>query len=102
MLSVLSDRLDRRGRSRLCRRIEEHLRECPKCRMYVDTLRKTVVLYRGLGEERVPPSVEQRLFKTIRLADMAGEPVEGVARKPLKPGMKNSKLAAKRRKACLS
>lgn len=81
---MLSDQLDRQGRSRLCRRIEEHLRECPKCRMYVDTLRKTVVLYRSLGEESVPAAIEKRLFKTIRLAEIEMKPM------------------VKRRKACLS
>jgi predicted anti-sigma-YlaC factor YlaD len=70
MLGVLSDYLDRGAKARLCRRIEEHLRECPDCRMYVDTLRKTVVLYRGLGEEKVPAGVSQRLFRTIRLAEV--------------------------------
>lgn len=70
MLGVLSDYLDRGAKARLCRRIEEHLRECPDCRMYVDTLRKTVVLYRSLGEEKVPAGVSQRLFRTIRLAEV--------------------------------
>lgn len=70
MLSVLSDHLDRNGKRRLCKRIEEHLKECPECRMYVDTMRKTVVLYRSLGDEKVPAPVERRLFRTIRLAEM--------------------------------
>lgn len=70
--------------------------------MYVDTLRRTVVLYRGLGEETVPAAVEQRLFKTIRLAEMDRESVEGQTRKSAKSEMQPNKTAAKRRKTCLS
>jgi hypothetical protein len=70
MLGVFSDQLDRGAKRRLCRRIEEHLRECPECRMYVDTLKRTVVLYRSLGGVKVPADVSQRLFKTIRLAEV--------------------------------
>lgn len=70
MLNVLSDYLDRGAKARLCSRIEEHLRECPECRVYVDTMRKTVVLYRSLGDDKVPAPVEKRLFKTIRLAEL--------------------------------
>jgi hypothetical protein len=73
MLGVLSDYLDRREKIRLCRRVEEHLKECPECRMYVDTLKKTVVLYRSLGDEKVPGPVQKRLFKTIRLAEIKSE-----------------------------
>ncbi len=70
MLGVFSDYLDREAKARLCRRIEEHLKECPECRLYVDTMKKTVVLYRNLGDEKVPAGVSQRLFKTIRLEEM--------------------------------
>ncbi len=69
MLSVFSDILDRGARARLCRRIEAHLRECPQCGYYVDTMRKTVVLYRSLGDEDIPGDVSRRLFKTIRIAE---------------------------------
>lgn len=79
MLGVFTDYLDRGAKARLCRRIEEHLKECPECRMYVDTMKKTVVLYRGLGDEKVPAPVERRLFKTIRLAELRKERPSGAA-----------------------
>lgn len=69
MLGVFSDYLDKKARLSLCRRIEGHLRECPECRIYVDTLKRTVVLYRNLGDEKIPAAVSRRLFKTIRLAE---------------------------------
>ena len=69
MLNALSDFLDKGALARLCRRIQQHLEECPECRYYVDTLKKTVVIYRSLGDEDIPWDVSQRLFKKIHLTE---------------------------------
>jgi len=74
MLSVFSDYLDRKSKNRICRKVEQHLRDCPDCRLYVDTLKKTVVLYRSLGREPVPQEVQKRLFATIRLKGFLKKP----------------------------
>lgn len=85
MLAVLSDYLDRKARKCICQQVERHLKECPDCRLYLDTMRKTVVLYRSLGDEKVPPDVTQRLFRTIRLEETR-------SRKATEPGPKNHAL----------
>ncbi len=68
MAAVFSDYLDRDLREAICRKVDEHLKQCPDCRLYLDTLSRTITLYRGLGGIRVPKNVESRLFATIRLA----------------------------------
>src|SRR5437879_1355397 len=45
LLDQLADFLDEDARADLCREIDEHLRRCPSCQVYVDTIRKTIVLY---------------------------------------------------------
>jgi hypothetical protein len=36
--------------------------------MYLDTMKKTITLYRSLESEPLPKATEKRLFATIRLA----------------------------------
>jgi len=53
--------------SPLCKEIEEHLKECPKCCAEVDSIRKVVYLYRGIEREEVPEAVDRRLWKVLDL-----------------------------------
>ena len=61
----------------LCDEVKEHLKDCPDCRVYVDTLRETVYLYRGEAEmeeeEGIPADVSERLFKVLKLDDIREE-----------------------------
>ena len=68
MVSVFSDYLDKDARAAVCRKVDEHLKDCPDCKVYLDTLNKTITLYRDLGDVAVPRDVQSRLFATIRLA----------------------------------
>ena len=68
MTSVFSDYLDHRLKKQLCQRLEMHMTECPDCKMYFDTLKKTVTLYRTMEQEPLPKDAEKRLFATIKLA----------------------------------
>ncbi len=68
MTSAFSDYLDNRLKKQLCQRLEVHLAECPDCKMYFDTLKMTVTLYRSLEQEPLPEGAEKRLFATIKLA----------------------------------
>jgi anti-sigma factor RsiW len=56
----------------LCDALEAHLDGCADCRVVLDSLTKTIALYRGLCEVPValPPDVEERLIH--RLAQDAG------------------------------
>ncbi len=54
----LSEYLD----SDKCKEIKKHLEDCPTCCAYVDTIRKTVELYKELPED-----VQERLMKVLKL-----------------------------------
>lgn len=51
----------------LCAEIQEHLKDCPKCCAYVDSIKKTVSFYRKLIDEDVPSEVDSRLWKILNL-----------------------------------
>ncbi len=55
----------------LCLEIETHMSECENCRIVVDTLRKTVVLYRTRGQAEVPDDVRSRLYAVLDLEALA-------------------------------
>src|SRR5437867_873789 len=47
VLEQLADYLDEDARAELCRAIEAHLSRCRDCRVEVDTVRRTIVLYQA-------------------------------------------------------
>ena len=70
MLGSLSDYIDGELQAELCSIIEQHLRECDNCRIVVNTLRKTVELYRQTsGPAELPGSVRERLFLRLELEE---------------------------------
>jgi predicted anti-sigma-YlaC factor YlaD len=69
LLDGLSDYLDGAAPGELCAEIERHLAECHKCRVVVDTLRKTVTLYHQLPQLQMPAQVRERLYKRLDLAE---------------------------------
>lgn len=68
-LGSLSDYVDGVLGEELCREIEAHMAECDNCRVVVNTLLKTVSLYRQLPEPQMPTAVRERLFKVLKLDD---------------------------------
>jgi predicted anti-sigma-YlaC factor YlaD len=66
----LSAYLDGELESALCAEIEQHLRGCDDCRVMVDTLNKTIMLYRNYGQETVPPEVHERLTRVLNLQQL--------------------------------
>jgi anti-sigma factor RsiW len=67
LLKDLSDYVDGDLDETLCIEIERHMDACDNCRVVVDTLRKTVLLYRNLPAEPMPATLEARLFKRLEL-----------------------------------
>jgi len=65
MLGALSDYIDGELEEKLCAEIEEHMKECPDCRIVVDTLRKTVLLYRTHGQTELPEDVLSRVHLAL-------------------------------------
>ncbi len=64
----ICDNLDADINSPKCRAIKKHLDSCPDCAAYLDSLKKTILLYRKETGPTVSLSTEKRLFKIINLA----------------------------------
>lgn len=71
LLCLLSDYVDGELSEELCQEIEKHTSGCDNCRIVIDTLRKTISLYRASAAEPAQISGETRdhLFKTLHLED---------------------------------
>jgi anti-sigma factor (TIGR02949 family) len=68
MLDSLSEFVDGTLADELCSEIQRHLDDCPDCHLVVDTLRKTIYLYRETAEPPdVPADVRQRLYQCLDL-----------------------------------
>jgi len=63
----ICENLDQEIDSPQCREIKRHLESCPDCTAYLDSLRRTVSLYRVLPAPSLSKSAERELFKTIDL-----------------------------------
>jgi len=61
VLEQLSDYLDEDAREELCRAIESHLTQCHDCQIYVDSVKKTIVLYQADRKVELPLHVTARL-----------------------------------------
>ena len=72
LLDHLSDYVDGELSQTVCEQIERHLAGCPNCRVVVDTLCKTVMLYQSHGSDPIPANVEERLYKVLRLDKPGG------------------------------
>lgn len=74
MLGVLSDYIDGDLGAEFCSAIEQHLSDCENCRVVVDSLRKTVYLYKITSmPATVPSQVRERLFRCLELDEFLGE-----------------------------
>ena len=68
LLGSLSDYIDGAAEDELCAEIERHLASCEDCRIVVDTLRKTITLYKtSAGQTPVPEEVRLHLFQRLNL-----------------------------------
>lgn len=70
LLNSLSSYIDGELEAKLCTELEHHLADCDKCRIVVDSLRKTVSLYHDHDAEiELPEDIRQRLFHALNLDD---------------------------------
>ena len=57
--------------SKLCQEVGSMMEECPECKVYYDTMQRSVKLYRVVEDEcDLPDSVSERLFKVLKLDDL--------------------------------
>jgi len=70
-LNQVSDYLDDFIDPKTCDELERHLADFPNCRVFVDTLKKTVYLYQQQEADiELPNGVRERLFKVLSLEDL--------------------------------
>jgi predicted anti-sigma-YlaC factor YlaD len=69
LLDELSLFLDGEATEALCAEIEHHMAGCEDCRVVVDTLRKTLLLYRNLPAPNLPDEARQRLYRSVDLEE---------------------------------
>lgn len=65
MLHQLNEYIDGEIEEELCREIEHHLANCPDCQLIVNTLSRTITLYRSLADVELPDEVETRLLDKL-------------------------------------
>jgi anti-sigma factor RsiW len=79
MLADLSDYLDGQASDKICAEIERHMASCEDCRIVVNTLEKTILLYRDLPRPELPEAAQQRLYQALDLQDY--QPFESYSEK---------------------
>ena len=63
----ICDNLDADLNSQKCREIKAHIKKCKNCTAYLDSLKKTIRLYRTYPVPTVPAKTEKKLFAAISL-----------------------------------
>ena len=61
----LGDYVDNEMLAEICRELEAHLKHCRDCRVEVDSIKKTIVLYQSEGKVEVPAGVSSQLAAAL-------------------------------------
>ncbi len=72
LLGSLSEYLDGEAEAALCAEIEQHLDSCEKCQVVVDTLAKTITIYKASDRETLSGEAKKRIIASLNLEDQAG------------------------------
>lgn len=67
MLDRICSELQEDIESEVCQELKLHLDECPDCKAYVDSLKKTVIMFHSVPEKNIPDDVQNRLFKVLKI-----------------------------------
>ncbi len=59
--------LDEKIDSPACRALKKHLEECPNCTAYLDSLKKTITLYRQYPDPRPSAGRRKKLMSVLKL-----------------------------------
>jgi predicted anti-sigma-YlaC factor YlaD len=68
IFAMLSEYLDRELPLSTCGDLEDHLRDCPECIQFVDSLKRSVELCRQYGASRPPEPVAPDRLAELRAA----------------------------------
>ncbi|MCX6145191.1 MAG: zf-HC2 domain-containing protein [Ignavibacteriales bacterium] len=67
VLNHICEELDTKLTSAKCRELKRHLERCPNCTAYLDSLRKTIMLYSSTPNPRLPQKARRQLFAALKL-----------------------------------
>jgi anti-sigma factor (TIGR02949 family) len=68
LLSKVCEFIDGELDDETCEALQKHLAACPNCRIFVDSMRQTIVLYQHCDSpKKVPQAVRKRLYAKIAL-----------------------------------
>ncbi len=68
MIRKVEDYLGEDYNHEIIEEVRTHMDECPECRIYIDSVKDTIKLYRVTeDEESIPDDVSERLFKKLNL-----------------------------------
>jgi len=68
LIEQLSEFLDPDARAQLCREIEQHLAHCHNCKLYVDSVKKTIVIAQSDSAPAIPIAVSDQLQAALARA----------------------------------
>ncbi len=55
-----------------CKEVAKHLESCPRCKVYFDTVKKTVTLCKEIEKDiEVPDDVQKRLFRVLDIGNLS-------------------------------
>jgi predicted anti-sigma-YlaC factor YlaD len=67
LFEALKDYLDGDAKEEVCRALETHMQECPKCKVHVNTLKGTIEMYKSLGGKKMSDGAKARLHKSLKI-----------------------------------
>jgi len=66
ILEKLSEYVDGELDPELCQHLERHMEDCHPCLVFVNTLKKTITLYKYASSEPLPKEVHLRLHDFLK------------------------------------
>ena len=68
IIKMVQEQLGRGIDADIIEDVARHMEECPECKIYVDSVKETVKIYRVTElEQSIPDDVSDRLFKVLDL-----------------------------------
>ncbi|NNE42679.1 MAG: hypothetical protein HKN12_00595 [Gemmatimonadetes bacterium] len=71
---LLGDYLDDELKAVVCEELELHMKECPDCRVHVDSVKKVIRLYREATDRGLPVDIRIRLRDVMKQARESRDP----------------------------
>lgn len=62
VLNHICENLEQKLHSPTCRAVKRHLDQCPECASYLDSLKKTVILYKRYPLPKLSKTAHKRLL----------------------------------------